>query len=125
MMVSGDLNSLLVDQPHVLDLHTLALTLDDAVPPIGCCPQFRPTPKAAQVHAAADGVVKDVSAAAVDAETGQLPEDEGPMVVPIQGVGEGAQVAGAGGYVVDDGLQLTADLEPPSWRYQLLIWMCA
>jgi hypothetical protein len=37
------------------------------------------------------GVVVGVSAAAADAETEQLPEDEDPVVVPLEGAGEGVQ----------------------------------
>jgi hypothetical protein len=57
------------------------------------------------------GCVVGVSAAATDSEAEQLPEDEGPVVVPLEGAGEGVQVTGVGGDVVDDDLQLAADIE--------------
>jgi hypothetical protein len=41
------------------------------------------------------------SAAAADSETEQLPEFEGPVVMPLEGLGEGVQVMGMGGYEVD------------------------
>jgi hypothetical protein len=50
------------------------------------------------------GVVVGVSATAADTKTEQLPEDEGLVVVPLEGAGEEAQVRGVGGDVVDDDL---------------------
>jgi hypothetical protein len=35
------------------------------------------------------------------AQKGQLPEDEGPVVVPLEGAGEGVQVTVEGDVVVD------------------------
>jgi hypothetical protein len=44
-------------------------------------------------------VAVGASAAAADADTGQLPEGEGPVVVPHEGAGEGVQATGVGGYM--------------------------
>jgi hypothetical protein len=41
------------------------------------------------------GVIVGASAAAADAEIEQLPEDEGPVVVPLEGAGEGIQAYAA------------------------------
>jgi hypothetical protein len=43
-------------------------------------------------------------AAAGDAEAEQLPENEGPVVVPLEGVGEGVQMMGMDDEVVDVGV---------------------
>jgi hypothetical protein len=42
------------------------------------------------------------SNAAADAETDQLPEDEGPVVVPLEGASERAQVTIVVATLVDD-----------------------
>jgi hypothetical protein len=64
------------------------------------------------------GVAVGASATAADAEIEQLPEDEGPVVVPLEGAGEGVQVTGVlgdvvHGYVGRRRWQL-------KWRHQLL-----
>jgi hypothetical protein len=42
------------------------------------------------------GVVVGASAAASDTETERLPEDEGPVVLPLEGDGREIQVTGMG-----------------------------
>jgi hypothetical protein len=65
-------------------------------------------------------VVVVVLAAAANAKTEQLPEDEDPVVVPLEAVGEGVQVTGMVGAVLRGNVGRRRWLL--SWRHRLLIW---
>jgi hypothetical protein len=66
------------------------------------------------------GVAVDASANEGDAETEHLPGVEGPVVVPLEGVGLVVQVTGGGGDVVygTDGRRRWL----LTWNHQLLRW---
>jgi hypothetical protein len=64
------------------------------------------------------GAVISASAAAVDAETEQLPESEGPEVMPFEGACGGVQVTMVGGNLVDGNVSRRCGLL--TWRHQLI-----
>jgi hypothetical protein len=66
------------------------------------------------------GVVVGASATAAHTDKQQLPENEVPVVVPLEGAGEGVQATGVGSDVVDGDIGRRRWLL--TWRHQLLRW---